>query len=157
MSEQGPLNLALALACLGVLTACETVGLPLRWPSAAPAEATAASEAPAGTFRLQAVGVWDGRPSLGGAWVAHADVDAPRKVVITNDETGESVRGALFRRGEVEPGPEIQVSSEAAEALGLAADAPTPLTIVATEQQIAVEESAGPAADAAPVSPDPIL
>ena len=65
---------------------------------------------------------WDGVPSLGGIWVAHPDVVDPARVRIARADGGGSVEGWLFRReagGEVPP---LQVSSEAAAALGLAAE-----------------------------------
>jgi cell division septation protein DedD len=76
-------------------------------------------------------GLWDGRPSLGGIWVAHPDVTSPERVVIRNAATGKEVTGALFRREREMPGPRIQVSSDAAAALGMVAGAPAELKVVA--------------------------
>lgn len=76
-------------------------------------------------------GLWDGRPSLGGIWVAHPDVRDPERVVIRNPANGQSTVGALFRRERENPGPALQVSSDAAEELGLLAGAPTELSVVA--------------------------
>jgi hypothetical protein len=45
--------------------------------------------------------------------------------------TGQSVRGALFRRERLMPGPSIQVSADAAAELGLLAGSPVKLDIVA--------------------------
>ena len=76
-------------------------------------------------------GLWDGRPSLGGVWVAHPDVTSPERVVIRNTATGREVTGALFRREREMPGPRIQVSSDAAAALGMVAGSPAELRVVA--------------------------
>lgn len=76
-------------------------------------------------------GLWDGRPSLGGVWVAHPDVTSPERVVIRNTATGKEITGALFRREREMPGPRIQVSSDAAAALGMVAGAPAELRVVA--------------------------
>ena len=47
---------------------------------------------------ISEAGLWDGRPSLGGIWVAHPDAKDPEKVIIRNPQNGKSVIGALFRR-----------------------------------------------------------
>lgn len=80
--------------------------------------------------------LWDGRPSLGGVWVAHPDVRDPERVIIRNPQTGREVIGALFRRERQNPGPAFQVSSDAATALGMIAGAPAELRVTAmrTEQ-----------------------
>jgi cell division septation protein DedD len=83
------------------------------------------------TFSATDQGLWDGRPSLGGVWVAHPDATSPERVVIRNTETGQETTGALFRREREMPGPRIQVSSDAAAALGMVAGSPAPLTVVA--------------------------
>lgn len=86
-------------------------------------------------FNLKGQGLWDGRPSLGGVWVAHASVKDPERVIIRNAKTGKSVVGALFRRERDLPGPGLQVSSDAAEALGLLAGQPTELVVVALRRE----------------------
>jgi cell division septation protein DedD len=109
-------------------------------------------------FAVTDRGLWDGRPSLGGIWVAHPDVSDPERVVIRNSANGQSTIGALFRRERDNPGPAIQVSSDAAEELGLLAGAPTELSVVALRRedvevaQPAAEESGEIAGLAAPVS-----
>jgi rare lipoprotein A len=85
-------------------------------------------------------GLWDGRPSLGGVWVAHPDVKDPERVIIRNTTNGKFVVGALFRRARDIPGPRLQISSDAAEALGMLAGAPAQLNVTALrKEQIAVE------------------
>ena len=69
-------------------------------------------------FQTTEAGLWDGRPSLGGIWVAHPDASQPERVVIRNTSNNKSVTGALFRRERNLPGPALQVSSAAAKELG---------------------------------------
>ena len=76
-------------------------------------------------FQVTEPGLWDGRPSLGGVWVAHPDVTEPERVIVRNEANGKFVIGALFRRERDIPGPRMQASSDAAAALGmLAAERP---------------------------------
>lgn len=100
-------------------------------------------------FQITEQGLWDGRPSLGGVWVAHPDVTDPERVIIRNTENGSFVIGALFRRERDNPGPALQVSSDAADALQLLAGAPVSLNVTALRRE-------EPAADAAGVA-DPAL
>lgn len=99
-------------------------------------------------FQADGPGLWDGRPSLGGVWVAHPDVGDPERVIIRNEANGQFVIGALFRRERDNPGPRIQVSSDAAAALGILAGAPTVLNVTAlrrVEQPEATQRPAEPA------------
>ncbi len=82
-------------------------------------------------FAFSGEGLWDGRPSLGGVWVAHPDAAAPGRVLIRHEGSGAEVTGALFRRDGAAAGPALQVSSDAAEALGLVAGRPAPLSVTA--------------------------
>lgn len=86
-------------------------------------------------FEVTDRGLWDGRPSLGGVWVAHPDVAEPERVIIRNPATGESVIGALFRRERENPGPPLQISSDAAEALSILAGAPTEVSVVVLRRE----------------------
>ena len=95
-------------------------------------------------FQVTGSGLWDGRPSLGGVWVAHPTVVDPERVIIRNAANGKFVIGALFRRERENPGPALQVSSDAAEALGLLAGAPAQLNVTALRREEAPE----------PVTPD---
>lgn len=100
-------------------------------------------------FQKTEAGLWDGRPSLGGVWVAHPDVKEPERVIIRNTANGKFVVGALFRRERENPGPRLQVSSDAAEALGMLAGQPMQLNVTALRrEEVAVE----PPADAAPAA-----
>lgn len=101
-------------------------------------------------FSTSENGLWDGRPSLGGIWVAHPDVTDPERARITNTSNGKTIEGALFRRERANPGPRIQVSSDAATALGLLAGQPTELKIVAVRrEEIELEPEPLPIADEA--------
>ena len=86
-------------------------------------------------FQATDVGLWDGRPSLGGVWVAHPDVTEPARVIIRNTADGSFVIGALFRRQRDMPGPVFQVSSDAAAALGLLAGSPQQLDVTALRRE----------------------
>lgn len=86
-------------------------------------------------FAVNESGLWDGRPSLGGVWVAHPDVADPERVLIKNEANGKTVVGALFRRERDNPGPAVQVSSDAASELGMLAGQPTSLDIVALRRE----------------------
>ena len=82
-------------------------------------------------FQMTGAAVWDGRPSLGGVWVAHSSARAAEKVIIRNGQNGKFVIGALFRRAPVKVGPRIQMSADAAQALGVSAGQPVNLDITA--------------------------
>ncbi|MCT4555656.1 MAG: SPOR domain-containing protein [Pelagimonas sp.] len=96
-------------------------------------------------FQATEAGLWDGRPSLGGVWVAHPEVKEPGRVIIRNEINGNFVIGALFRRERQSPGPRLQVSSDAAEALGLLAGQPGNLDVIALKRE---EVSLDPQPDA---------
>lgn len=92
-------------------------------------------------FNTTEEALWDGRPSLGGIWVAHPDVTTPERAIVTNTSTNQRIAAALFRRERANPGPRIQLSSDAASALNILAGAPTEVTIVAVRQEeIEVQE-----------------
>ena len=97
--------------------------------TAAPAKKKSGSqdvEAPE-VFQATDSALWDGRPSLGGIWVAAPEVTNPERAILFNPATGKSVTGALFKRERENPGPRLQLSSDAAEALGILAGQPTEL------------------------------
>ena len=93
-------------------------------------------------FQVTEAGLWDGRPSIGGVWVAHPDVSDPERVIIRNNANGKFVIGALFRRERAIPGPRIQASSDAAEALGMLAGAPVELNVTALRKETIEPEPA---------------
>lgn len=93
-------------------------------------------------FSASEAGLWDGRPSLGGVWVAHPDVTDPERVIIRNTTNNKFVVGALFRRERDIPGPRLQISSDAAEALGMLAGAPAELNVTALRKEEVAETPA---------------
>ncbi|MGY6548778.1 MAG: SPOR domain-containing protein [Roseinatronobacter sp.] len=105
-------------------------------------------------FSRRETGLWDGRPSLGGVWVAHPDVTMPERVLIRNVENGQETIGALFRRERLNPGPTFQVSNEAANAVGMLAGAPTMLEVIALRLED-VTPPAGPAPEEGAVPAPP--
>lgn len=100
-------------------------------------------------FDLTEPGLWDGRPSLGGVWVAHPTARDPERVIIRNTQTGTEVIGALFRRERENPGPRYQISSEAAGALGILAGQPASISVIALRVE-RIEPAAASAAAAVP-------
>lgn len=92
-------------------------------------------------FQVTEAGLWDGRPSLGGVWVAHPDVKEPERVIIRNTTSDKFVVGALFRRERENPGPRLQVSSDAAEALGMLAGQPVQLNVTALRREEVAQEA----------------
>ena len=93
-------------------------------------------------FSASEPGLWDGRPSLGGIWVAHPDVELAERAQVTNTKNGQTIGAALFRRERDLPGPRIQVSSDAATALGMLAGQPVELSIIVLRQEEIVIEPA---------------
>ena len=93
-------------------------------------------------FQVTDTGLWDGRPSLGGVWVAHPDVKEPERVIIRNTANSKFVIGALFRRERANPGPVLQVSSDAAAALGMLAGAPGQLQVTALRRESVADPAA---------------
>ncbi|WP_199286485.1 SPOR domain-containing protein, partial [Pseudogemmobacter humi] len=92
-------------------------------------------------FQVTEDALWDGRPSLGGVWVASPDVTDPERVIMRNPSNGKFVIGALFRRERDNPGPKLQISSDAAEALGMLAGQPAKLSVTALRREQAPEET----------------
>lgn len=86
-------------------------------------------------FQVTDLALWDGRPSLGGVWVAAPDVTDPERVILRNPANGKFVIGALFRREPENPGPPLQISSDAAEALGILAGQPIKLSATALRRE----------------------
>jgi hypothetical protein len=84
---------------------------------------------------ISEAGLWDGQPSLGGIWVAHPDAKDPEKVIIRNLENKKFVIGAIFRREREFSGPSLQLSSDAADALGISAGQPTNLSVIALRRK----------------------
>jgi len=97
-------------------------------------------------FSIQDTALWDGRPTFGGIWIAHPDAETPERVRISNVKTGKEIIGALYKRERDFPGPKIELSADAALALGVMAGTPTELSIVTlrrktVEVEVEVEET----------------
>ncbi len=137
-------HIVFGLAATGFLTACVEgagTGAGVTADGAAPAKVRVGQEIEAPeVFQATESALWDGRPSLGGTWVASPDAVDPERVVMFNPATGKSVTGALFRRERENPGPRLQLSSDAAEALGVLAGQPTEIKVVALRKQEAPED-----------------
>jgi len=86
-------------------------------------------------FQVTDQALWDGRPSLGGVWVASPDAVDPERVILRNQSNGKFVIAALFRRERLNPGPALQISSDAAAALGILAGRPTQLNVTALRRE----------------------
>ncbi len=158
-------RLILVLAGLTFLSACEGAknfklfDKPLFAGNGAATPSTASTASAGATieqdveapdvFQKTDDGLWDGRPSLGGVWIAHPSVTDPERVIIRNEDNGKFIIGALFRRERENPGPRFQVSSDAAAELGMLAGAPVKLSVTALRREavpVAPEVSA-PAVD----------
>lgn len=100
-------------------------------------------------FQVTDEALWDGRPSLGGVWVASPDAIDPERVILRNPANGKFVIGALFRRERDNPGPTLQISSDAAAALGFLAGQPGKVSVTALRREEAPQ--------AAPDATKPIL
>lgn len=170
-------GLPLALASTMVLAACDENG-EFTFPTLQRAAVDESTQAPAQSvqlverdveapdaFQVTEAGLWDGRPSLGGVWVAHPDVTEPERVIIRNQANGTFVIGALFRRERDNPGPSLQVSSDAASALQMLAGSPTQLQVTALRrEEVAQTPDAQPTAEfeaptniaAAPIASTPL-
>lgn len=104
-------------------------------------------------FQVTDTALWDGRPSLGGVWVASPDVDEPERVIMRNSANGKFVTGALFKRERDNPGPNLQISSDAAAALGMLAGQPVSISVTALRRQDLPVPAAAPSA---PTSSDQV-
>lgn len=144
-------SLAISMCALVGLAACEEGAL----QSTAPPETTedgqiviqeartVIQEVERGDiFSTKELALWDGRPSLGGMWVAHPDVTDAERVRVTNTSNGQIISAALFRRERLNPGPRIQLSSDAATALDILAGQPTELEVIVLRQEEVVIEPA---------------
>ena len=80
-------------------------------------------------FRASGLARWNGQRTVRGVWVAHPRARGNRKVRIVNSQTGAEIDGMLYRPERAENGDVITVSSDAAQALGLAPDQPTLLAL----------------------------
>lgn len=82
------------------------------------------------------MGLWDGRPSIGGLWIAHPTVSQAERVRVTNLANNRTITGALFARDPSIPGPPFLMSGEAAATLGAEPGVPVQLNVVALRREI---------------------
>lgn len=100
-------------------------------------------EAP-GILRVAAPAGWDGRPTAGGLWAAHAGAGTGGPARLRDPRGGAAVDVALLAR-EPGPGPAIVLSSDAAKALGIAAGRPRTLELTALRPvPVAPADAPGP-------------
>ena len=157
MARAGIRGIVFGLAAAGFLMGCvEGGGTGGEGPgvTATPAKKKSGAqdvEAP-DVFEATDSALWDGRPSLGGIWVAAPDVTNPERAIMFNPANGKSVTGALFKRERENPGPRLQLSSDAAEALGILAGQPTEIRVTALRKAEAVEEAPAEETAAADIS-----
>jgi rare lipoprotein A len=152
MARAGFRELVIGLAATGLLMGCVEGG---GQTGATGAQVTAPGKKVGGARDVEAPEIyqtsdsalWDGRPSLGGIWVAAPDVDNPERVVIFNPASGKSITGALFKRERENPGPRLQLSSDAAEALGILAGQPTEIRVTALRKEEVEAPAEAKAAD----------
>lgn len=171
MDRAGMRNSLLALLTVGLLAGCQDGQNPfaaLTPPKADAAEPGADTDAPVAgdtstrivdrdveapeVFQVTDQALWDGRPSLGGVWVASPDAVDPERVILRNPGNGKFVIGALFRRERDNPGPALQISSDAAAALGILAGQPAKINVTALRREeapVTAPDAAKPILDAA--------
>jgi peptidoglycan lytic transglycosylase len=144
MARSIQFRLVLTLGGALALAACDGAQLPAFLQSDGDGAQTAANttsrtverdiEAPE-VFQVTDKGLWDGRPSLGGVWVAHPDVKDPERVIIRNESNDKFVIGVVYRPERQAPGPKFQVSSDAAAALDMLAGQPANLKVTALKRE----------------------
>lgn len=163
MSIKTTVKVAMVLGGAFLVAACDDTNLPGFMKNANSGEKSTRAPARQGevierdveapeVFQVTEKGLWDGRPSLGGVWVAHPNATDPERVIVRNPSNGKSAVAALFRREREIPGPRLQVSSEAAAELGLLAGAPAELTVTALRKE---KVPVAPPPEAEPVLEDP--
>jgi cell division septation protein DedD len=154
MADGAKYRVLLVVSLAALLAGCQGEGSPFGQRQAPgltdTAAETTADAAPAATrsvklvdrdveapdvFSVTDMALWDGRPSLGGVWVASPDAVDPERVILRNPANGKFVIGALFRRERDNPGPALQISSDAAAALGLLAGQPGKIGVTALRRE----------------------
>lgn len=165
MSVQYLCRISLGLCAILSLSACQE-GAEFPFLQAKPDQGGAQSARPGALverdveapeiFQVTENGLWDGRPSLGGVWVAYPGVTDPERVIIRNQVNGNFVIGALFNRERDNPGPKLQISSDAASALAVLAGQPTMLNVTALRKEEVPVEPEVPAETVALAAPESV-
>lgn len=127
-------------AALGTLPAAAmpdaAPGVPEGAASVVPVEAVGSAISPEyepapELFEATATALWDGGRTLQGVWVAHPLAGPAGRVRIYNTETDAAVDGVLYKADSTVAGQPMPVSSEAAQALGMAPGDEVGIRIVA--------------------------
>ncbi|MGB0499465.1 MAG: SPOR domain-containing protein [Rubricella sp.] len=124
---------------LPVLVACAPADEQAATPVPAPAPGSLVTETEVerpDLYAETALALWDGRPSIGGIWVANPDVERAERVVITATASGVTTAGALLRRDASLPGPPFLLSNEAAAALGAEPGVPIEIEVIALRREV---------------------
>lgn len=82
-------------------------------------------------FQVEETTLWDGRPSLGGAWAAHPSVEGQLMVEAENLDDGRRIRLPALRLLQRAGRPTLQLSAEAARALAMRPGRPTRIRLTA--------------------------
>lgn len=80
-------------------------------------------------FSATGTALWDGGRTSRGVWVAHPKARANRRVRVLYGRTGKQIDAMLYRSERAVGGDIVTISSDAAEALGLAPEEPARLSI----------------------------
>ena len=105
-------------------------------------------------YANKAMAIWDGKPSIGGIWVASPKVEQAERVLIRNTATGVTTTGALFAREASIPGPPFLMSGEAATLLGAEPGVPVQLEVTAVRREIVTTVDGATALATFPAEPD---
>ncbi|MGV6838620.1 MAG: SPOR domain-containing protein [Planktomarina sp.] len=122
---------ALGLIGLLTLTACGPMGAERPEYLAPSSEVVARDVEAPEVFKMDAMGVWDGTPSLGGVWITHVDAPKNSRAIIRNPANDSFVVGALYQDAPPFGTAEFLVSSDTAAALGMGAGQQTMLNVTA--------------------------
>ena len=79
--------------------------------------------------------LWGGRPLLGGVRVASSVAKNPERVIVYDPANGKFVIGGLCHQDVSCPGSKLQLSSDAADALGMIAGQPATVTVKALRRK----------------------
>lgn len=133
MRATGTACALLAIAACEPVVESQQAPAPSQTPTATTTQAAAVEVATPrpDLYSVRALAAWDGRPSLGGAWIAHPDVTSAERASITEVATGRTITAALFRRDPSIPGPPFQLSADAAQQLGIQPGVSVELDVVA--------------------------
>lgn len=94
-------------------------------------------------FQATDLAMWDGRPTLGDIWISVPGALQPERVMIRNEDTGRTIKGAMFVRDHVpHAAPPIRLSPGAARALGVAPLETARISVTAIRRAPEISEDA---------------